>query len=61
MTKGMKQALACYGRTIKKSGWQAGEPLIEKESRRFKDFRKWATALGIILRAQEILENGHVT
>ncbi len=61
MEKILTKALARYGRTIKKKGWQAGEPIIEKESRRFRDFRKWATALGIMLRAQEILENGRVT
>lgn len=60
MKKALTQALTRYGRTIKRNGWQAGEPIIEKESKRFRDFRKWAMALGIMLRAQEILENGRV-
>lgn len=60
MTKALKQELARYGRTIKKDGWQAGEPLIASGEKRFKDFRKWAAALAIMLRAQEILKNGHV-
>lgn len=54
MTK--KEALAEYGRTIRQSGWKAGEPLIRKHSKRWKDFGKWSKALGIMLRAQELLE-----
>jgi hypothetical protein len=58
----LKDALADYGRTIRAKGWQAGEPLIRKHERRFVDFRKWAHALGIMLRAEELLdeENGPV-
>lgn len=52
----MIDALADYGRTIKQNGWQAGESLIEKYSSRFEDFKKWAYALAIMLRAEEILD-----
>lgn len=54
MTK--NEALVEYGRTIRQSGWKAGEPLIRKNSKRWKDFGKWAMALGIMLRAEELLE-----
>lgn len=56
MEEAMKGALVEYGRKIRSEGWEAGEPLIEKHSSRFRDFRKWAHALGIMLRAQELLE-----
>ena len=50
------EALVEYGRTIRQSGWKAGEPLIQKNSKRWKDFGKLAKALGIMLRAKELLE-----
>lgn len=54
--KAMIQALAEYGRTIQANGWKAGEPVIEKHEKSFQDFRRWARALGIMLRADELLE-----
>ena len=51
----MGSALIEYGKTIKRDGWKAGEPLIEQGEKRWPEFRKWATALGILLRAKEIL------
>jgi hypothetical protein len=56
MDKAMLDALAEYGRTIKAHGWTAGEPLIDAGEIRFKDFRKFAHALGIMLRTKEILD-----
>lgn len=58
MTK--TEGLVEYGRTIREKGWEAGEPLIQRHSREWKDFRKWAFALGIVLRAKELLEEGRV-
>jgi len=56
MTTAMKQALTEYGQTAKKNGWKSAEPLIEAGKKKFgKDFQKWAHALGIMLRAQELL------
>lgn len=52
----MKEALTEYGRKTRDEGWEAGEPLVEKYSLRFKDFGKWARALAIMLRARELLE-----
>ena len=49
------QALAEYGRTIREGGWKAGEPVIARHERMLPDFRRWANALGIMLRAEEIL------
>jgi len=59
MEQAKKDALAQYGRTIRKEGWRAGEPLIECGVRRFgPDFKQWAHALGIMLRAIELVESG---
>ena len=58
MTPKMKRALAEYGTAIKADGWDAGEKLIGKYDKEFPEFRKWAYALGIMLRAKEILEQG---
>lgn len=55
MQEGMKAALAEYGRAILERGWQAGEPIIVRSEERYKGFRQWATALGIMLRAEELL------
>jgi hypothetical protein len=44
-----------YGRTIQVDGWQAGEAVIRKYESRIPDFRRWAYALGILLRAEELL------
>jgi hypothetical protein len=52
----MRTALAEYGRVIKADGWKAGEKLITEYEKKFTDFRKWAYALGISLRAKEILD-----
>lgn len=56
MKEALVEALAEYGRTIKGKGWKAGEPVILKHEKKLKDFRRWAHALGIMLRAQEILD-----
>jgi len=53
----MKKALERYGRRILESGWAAGEPMILEFERRFPAFRRWAYALGICLRAREILDD----
>lgn len=49
------QALAEYGQTIRKDGWTAGEPIIERHERKIPEFRRWAYALGIVLRVEELL------
>lgn len=59
MEKAMQEALQEYGRTIRKSGWKAGEPLIRMNAKRFKDFKKWARALAMMLRATELLKAGY--
>lgn len=56
MEKAMHGALEEYGRTIKREGWKAGEPLIRKGLRKWKDFDRWARALAMMLRTQELLE-----
>ena len=48
-------ALAEYGRTIRRDGWRAGEAIIEKYELEIPEFRRWAYALGIMLRADELL------
>lgn len=48
-------AIAEYGRTIQKDGWQAGEAVILRYEPGISDFRRWAYALGIMLRAEELL------
>lgn len=56
MSSQMKRALFQYGAAIKCCGWDAGEPLIRAGEKRFRDFRRWAYALGILLRAKELLD-----
>ncbi len=51
----MRSALVEYAQTLKKRGWEAADKLIPKYQKLFPDFRKWAYALGIMLRAGEIL------
>ena len=47
--------LARDGRIVKRRGWKAGEAFIRRASRRHKDFDRWAHALAIMLRAEELL------
>lgn len=54
----LAKALAVYGVTIKASGWEAGEPLIARFSEEFMNFREMAWAVGIVLRSEEIVEEG---
>jgi len=49
------RALAEYGRTIKEDGWRAGELVIDRYASMIPDFTRWAYALGIMLRAEELL------
>ena len=58
MDENMKAVLVEYGEAILANGWEAGESLIEAGERRFEGFRRWAYALGIYLRAKEILDDG---
>ncbi len=51
----MKKALIEYGKTIQRDAWDAGEALIEIHEKRYPEFRKWAYALGVMLRTKEIL------
>lgn len=55
MDQEMKMDLARYGRIIRQDGWQIGEAMILEAEKRWPDFRRWAYALGIMLRAKEIL------
>lgn len=55
MDEEMRNDLARYGRAILKDGWKIGEPMILEAEKRWPDFRRWAYALGIMLRAEEIL------
>lgn len=54
----LARALALYGATIKEAGWEAGEPLISRFSEEFMNFREMAWAVGIVLRADEIIDEG---
>lgn len=56
MTEEVKGRLATYGQTVVEKGWKAGEPLINEGEKLFPEFRKWATAVGIMLRVQELVE-----
>lgn len=56
MKSSMKEALLEYGRRIQKDGWKSGEIIIQRNEGRFRDFRRWAYALGIMLRADELLK-----
>lgn len=53
----MKARLVEYGRRIKVEGWNAGEPMILEAEKQWPDFRRWAHALGIMLRAEELLQS----
>jgi hypothetical protein len=55
MDEEMKSELVEYGRSLSKNGWQIAEPMIWKAEKRWPDFTRWAYALGILLRAEEIL------
>ncbi len=56
MDEKMKRELVKYGKMILADGWGAGEAVIQGSESRFSEFRKWAYALGVMLRAREILE-----
>lgn len=56
MSKELENALKEYAVCIKKNGWKAGEPIIEKYKNKYKDFEKWALAIRLMLRADEILK-----
>jgi hypothetical protein len=55
MDERMKAALNEYGDTILAHGWKAGEALIAKYSEQYADFPKWAKAMAILLRVEEVL------
>lgn len=58
MNPKMKAALKSYAQTIKQKGWKAGEKLIEDGVKNFgKEFKQWARAIGVYLRAKELLES----
>ncbi len=52
----IKKALAEYGSTIKSKGARAGEPVIKKWEKKIPNFKKWAYAVGIMLRSDELLK-----
>lgn len=54
----LAKALSVYGAAIKAGGWAAGEPIIARFSEEFMDFREMAWAVGVVLRAEEIVEEG---
>lgn len=51
-----KEALTTYAMKIKKDGWASGEKLIQRFEKRWVEFRPFAYACGIMLRAEEILK-----
>jgi len=51
MNKAMIIALKEYGQAVLAYGWRAGEPIIRKHMKAFKDFDKFATAMRIMMRA----------
>jgi|RhiMethySRZTD1v2_1073278.scaffolds.fasta_scaffold5308472_1 hypothetical protein len=53
-----REALTTYAMKIRKDGWASGETLIETFEEQFPDFRRWAYACGIMLRAEELLKDG---
>ena len=53
--KGLVKALAEYARAIKDRGWRAGEPIIVKHAPKFPDFDKFAPAIRLMFRADELL------
>lgn len=55
MTKQMKAALTEYAEAIKANGHAAGEPIIVKYEEQYADFRRWANAVALMLRADELL------
>ena len=50
MEKDFKEAIAEYGRVLRKEGSHAAEDIIEKYQDKYPDFGKWAYALAIMLR-----------
>jgi hypothetical protein len=46
----LKEAVAEYGRVLRKEGAHAAEAIIEKYENKFPDFGKWCYALAIMLR-----------
>ena len=48
-------AVSEYGKEIQENRWMAGELVIQRYEHRIPDFRSWAYALGIMLRAEELL------
>lgn len=50
-----RQALLNYGDTLVTCGWKAAEKVIAEYETKWPDFRSWAYALGIVLRADELL------
>jgi hypothetical protein len=50
MEQEMKEAVAEYGRVLKKEGAEAAEAIIEKYQDKYQDFAKWAYALAIMIR-----------
>jgi hypothetical protein len=54
MTPEMKAAIQEYGTTLRKQGFKAAELVIQKYEGQFKDFRKWAYALGQMIRTGNI-------
>jgi len=55
MNEDLKRALTEYILTVRTCGWEAGEEFILVHEEGFQDFRRWAYALAIVVRAREIL------
>ena len=56
MNKAMIAALAEYGKAVLAKGWKAGEPIIRKHLEAFPDFDKFAMAMRLMMRADELLD-----
>lgn len=57
----MKKELVKYGRRIKRDGWRAGERIIAQAQKRLPDFAKWAKAIRIMMRTEELLKERTAT
>jgi hypothetical protein len=55
MNEDLKQALVEYILTVRFLGWDAGEDFIAIHEEAFLDFRRWAYAVAIMIRVDEIL------
>jgi hypothetical protein len=56
MEEEMKEALKEYSWMVRRKGYVAATPLLLKYQDRFKDFDKWAMAIRMMFRIEELLD-----